>query len=263
MKATRGARKNEPPMGERTGARAPVNEPVATTGSMSPTTSTAKSGQRSTYQRARRDRGEETREQLIQAGLEIFGRVGFEGASTRQIAQAAGANLAAIVYHFGGKEALYVAVAEYIAGRITADLAPLVVMASPPSTPAEARALVTRALEALADLLLGEEEAEKWAKIILREQLQPTSAFDAIYSFMGPTISALSELTAIAFGRAEDDDIRLRVIALVGQVLAFRIANALVLRRMGWERIGDEERAKIKRIVVGQTVDIFDAEAAR
>src|SRR4051812_37372769 len=58
------------------------------------------------------DRGAETRARLIAAALEVFGHKGFDGASTREIADAAGANLAAIVYHFGSKEALYHAVAE-------------------------------------------------------------------------------------------------------------------------------------------------------
>src|SRR5690242_3694147 len=58
------------------------------------------------YRRARRDRGAETRERLVEAALDVFGRFGFEGATTRQIAKEAKANLAAIVYHFGSKEAL-------------------------------------------------------------------------------------------------------------------------------------------------------------
>ncbi len=38
---------------------------------------------------------------LIRAALNAFGRQGFEAASTRAIAGAAGANLAALPYHFG------------------------------------------------------------------------------------------------------------------------------------------------------------------
>ncbi len=71
------------------------------------------------YRRARHDRGAETRQRLIEAALDVFGRQGFEGASTREIAKEANANLAAIVYHFGSKEALHVAVAEYMVGRVS------------------------------------------------------------------------------------------------------------------------------------------------
>src|SRR5438105_5051392 len=75
---------------------------------------------------ARRDRGAQTRAELIEAALDVFGRLGFEGATTRMIAKAAGANLAAILYHFGGKEALYLAVAEHVAHSIFERIGPTI-----------------------------------------------------------------------------------------------------------------------------------------
>jgi AcrR family transcriptional regulator len=65
------------------------------------------------------ERGEASRQRLIDAALEIFGEFGFDGSSTRMLADKAGANLAAIPYHFGSKEGLYRAAAEYIVERIT------------------------------------------------------------------------------------------------------------------------------------------------
>lgn len=47
---------------------------------------------------------------LVDAGRELFGRQGFEGASVRAITRLAGANLGAVTYHFGSKDALYRAV---------------------------------------------------------------------------------------------------------------------------------------------------------
>lgn len=48
-----------------------------------------------------------TRERLLRAAREVFAREGYEGASIRAITGAAGANLGAVTYHFGSKEALY------------------------------------------------------------------------------------------------------------------------------------------------------------
>lgn len=48
-----------------------------------------------------------TRERLIQAALQHFALYGYEGASTRQIAQTAGENQGSITYHFGNKENLW------------------------------------------------------------------------------------------------------------------------------------------------------------
>ena len=57
----------------------------------------------------------DTRQRLLQAALKAFGQHDYEAVSTRQIVEAAGANIAAISYHFGGKRALYLATAEYLA----------------------------------------------------------------------------------------------------------------------------------------------------
>jgi AcrR family transcriptional regulator len=48
-----------------------------------------------------------TREALLESGRILFAERGFEGASVRAITAAAGANLGAITYHFGSKEAFY------------------------------------------------------------------------------------------------------------------------------------------------------------
>ena len=64
-------------------------------------------------------------EPLLDTAIEQFGRYGFEGASTRQIAKASGAAMSSITYHFGGKEGLYLAAADRIASGISEMQAPL------------------------------------------------------------------------------------------------------------------------------------------
>jgi AcrR family transcriptional regulator len=201
---------------------------------------------------ARRDRGAETRAQLIEAALDVFGRLGFEGASTRVIAKAAKANLAAIVYHFGGKEALYLAVAEHVAGSIFAKVGPTIAAAAAPEaarSPAAARAALDRLIDTFIAVILGSAEAERWARFIIREQLQPTAAFDVIYRFMSGAADTATRLIAAITGKPTDDDLKLRVFTLLGQVMVFRVAQALVLKRMGWRSIGDRQRRDIKRVV--------------
>ena len=56
------------------------------------------------------DRGTLAREQLIAHGTRIFAAKGYSGASTREICDAAGVNVASIHYYFGDKEGLYRAV---------------------------------------------------------------------------------------------------------------------------------------------------------
>jgi len=48
-----------------------------------------------------------TRQALLDHATDVFAESGFDGASVREITRRATINLAAINYHFGGKEALY------------------------------------------------------------------------------------------------------------------------------------------------------------
>ena len=66
-----------------------------------------------------RERGAETRASLVQAGLTLFARRGFDGTSIREVTREAGVNLGAVTYHFGSKRKLYETVLE-------AGLSPLV-----------------------------------------------------------------------------------------------------------------------------------------
>ena len=49
-------------------------------------------------------------ERILQKAEQVFGRFGYDGASLRQIAEAAGVPVALVSYHFGSKDGLYRAV---------------------------------------------------------------------------------------------------------------------------------------------------------
>jgi AcrR family transcriptional regulator len=210
-----------------------------------------------------RDRGAETRAQLIDAALDVFGELGFDGASTRLIASRAGVNLAAIVYHFGGKGELHLAVARHITESVAANIGPALAAAAMPASlagPDAARATILHTLGILIDVILGKAEAARWARFIVREQMNPGAAFDVLYEFLGGAHALAARVFAAALGKPENDEIRLRVFAILGQVMFFRVAPAVVLRRMNWRAIDDARRAEIKRIVLGHVEDIILAE---
>ena len=46
-------------------------------------------------------------ERLLDAAEKLFCEKGYEGTSVRDITAEAGCNIAAVIYHFGGKERLY------------------------------------------------------------------------------------------------------------------------------------------------------------
>jgi AcrR family transcriptional regulator len=208
-------------------------------------------------------RNDDLRLRLLEAAIEVFGRHGFDGASTRMLAKAAGVNLQAIPYHFGGKEGLYLAVADHIATRIQAHVGPTAMkirarLASEPEgkplSAAEARPLLLEMLETAARLMVSEESAA-WARFIVTEQMEPTAAFERIYGkVMAPLLETARRLVGALLGADPDSEaVRLRTIATMGQILVLRVAHAAVMRQLAWEKVGGDEFAAI-RAMIGQTV---------
>ncbi len=86
-----------------------------------------------------------TREQLLEAGRRLFAARGYEGTSVRDLTAAAGANLGAVTYHFGSKQALYEAV---IASFIDPMREQVEAAATSPGSPLDRVELVVRTMYA-------------------------------------------------------------------------------------------------------------------
>jgi len=216
-------------------------------------------------------RSGDTRERLLRAGLEVFGVHGYEGVSTRQLANRAGVNLAAIPYHFGGKQGLYLAVAGDIAEHIGKRLAGRAgtiqqeLAAGEHLTQKQLLDHLRTLLQGLAGILLGSPDAHLWAGVILREQLYPSAAFDILYrDVIGPVHHALSLIISRLLGRPDGDpDCTLRAHAVLGEVIIFRAARAAVLRRMDWDDYSPERVQHITRLLIDQTCDMLLAQRRR
>ena len=206
------------------------------------------------YSRKPRDAGQasgpdQTRLALIRAALTQFGRVGYDGATTRDIAAEAKANIGSIAYHFGGKEGLHEACARHIVDTMQ-ELARPVLTALPDAgslQPDQAEALLRLALERMAGFVIGQPEAGAIVSFILRELDRPTAALDTVYTgVFEPVHRRFCEVWAAATGEdAESDATKIRVFTLIGQVVYFRIGREAVRRRMGWERVGEAETAQV------------------
>lgn len=170
-------------------------------------------------------------QRLLEIAIAEFAAKGLEGASTRSIAAAAGTAMSSITYHFGGKEGLYLAAADYIATQMGGTLLPLLDGWVPEATtPTAARALIQSILASMVEKMTAQ-QSTSYSLFIMREQMEPTAAFERIYGgMMGTMLRALVNLVQRATGRTEGDTARVVVITLIGQVIALRASRAAALK---------------------------------
>jgi TetR/AcrR family transcriptional regulator, regulator of cefoperazone and chloramphenicol sensitivity len=204
-------------------------------------------------------------DRLIEAGVDVFGKHGFEGATTRMIAKQASVNIAAIPYYFGGKEGLYHAVAAHIVGKLESQVRSTLTEiqnrdAQKNLNRQEALALLERLLEKMINFMVGSPEAPRFARIVLREQLYPTSAYEIIFNrVMSPMIDAVAKMTATAMGEPLSRVANLRAMALMGQVIVFRVARETMVRFLNLEGYSPAETSEIRTVILEQTRAALEA----
>jgi AcrR family transcriptional regulator len=192
------------------------------------------------------------RERILDAALDLFGERGLTGTTVRDIAARAQVNVAAISYHFGGKDKLYRAVAGTVIGSIEARVRDRIghVLDRPPADAEGALAALENLAATMIDVIVGPEEMRRVARFIIREQMQPTVAFEILFGVMTRLHGAATNLVALATGRPpESREAMLRVFLLLGQVLFLRIAEAAVLRRMNIKRYDEAFLGEVKALV--------------
>jgi AcrR family transcriptional regulator len=194
-------------------------------------------------------------DRLLETAIAEFGAKGLDGASTRGIAAKAGTAMSSITYHYGGKEGLYIATADYIASQIEDVLEDIVTESMSPD---EARAAIQTMLERILDKM-SSERSKSWSLFIVREQMNPTEAFDHIYAGpMGQMMDTFVDLVCIATGNRDAVTSRLVVMTLFGQVLVSRTSRATCERV--FERSVDDPTliADLKRRIAANTDAILD-----
>jgi AcrR family transcriptional regulator len=158
-------------------------------------------------QRTTRSDAEPSRARLLRAALELFSQHGYAKTSTREIAEAAHTNVAAISYYFGDKAGLYRAVFFEPLGTPCETLRG---MGDEPSIEQALRSFYTGFLEPLRQGDL----ARQCMKLHFREMLEPTGLWKEDFTHgMRPMHDALVAALVRHFGlkRADDEVLRLAV----------------------------------------------------
>ena len=175
-----------------------------------------------------------TRTALLAAGIHLFGKKGYIGTSTREIAHRANTNIGSIAYHFGSKEGLHQACGAEISRRIREGIG--TPEASAPSSPEAARTRLETTIRAFVMFLNGSRHADDVVSFMVQELGTKGPAFEIIYeTLIEPKHREICQLWSTASGQpADSESVKLAVFAFLGQSLYFRIGREAVNRRMGW-----------------------------
>lgn len=175
--------------------------------------------------RAQRSDGAEARARILYAALALFAAKGFAKTSTREIATAAGANIAAISYYFGDKAGLYAATFTEPMGGNAGDLITLIEV---PGLPIEQtlRALLTAYLEPLKH----GEIVRQCMRLHLREMIEPTSQWPTEFErdIKGPHEALVRVLCRHLHLTQPDDDVHRLALAVSGLAMQLFVMQDII-----------------------------------
>jgi AcrR family transcriptional regulator len=160
----------------------------------------------------------ETAARILAAAAAEFAERGFANARIRHIVEAAGANLAAVNYYFGGKEALYTATLHDLLKRNPR---------RQHSVSGKPRECLHAAVRALLERYLGREQPSTLSRIIAHEALNPTVHYDRLVeAIMRPEVEHLGAIVRAIVGPAPKDAIVMQAVtSVLGQCLIFLFAR--------------------------------------
>jgi TetR/AcrR family transcriptional regulator, regulator of cefoperazone and chloramphenicol sensitivity len=200
-------------------------------------------------------RGDAKRTRIIEAALRRFAEDGYEGASTRQIAQEAGVNPPALQYYFDSKEGLYLACFRHIVDGFSAAMREAYARSAAvaPDDPAGARVVFCEVLDAMADFVFETAETRGWLRFHARvkageapgsvDKLAEASIEDELFGHC-------FRLVAIATGGSPDSaETRLRCMAAMGTITAFHHERDNILARLGWPDLRGPRLACFKALL--------------
>jgi AcrR family transcriptional regulator len=169
----------------------------------------------------------DTETRLIDTAGQVFAETGFQAAKVRDICARAGANLAAVNYHFGDKLGLYQEVLRY-AACAAGDLSNF-----DPSLPGRTPEERLRGfVRGLMQHMYGEGRPAWPVRLMTHELAQPTPAFDGVVEHViRPRHEALRALVGLIIGLPPDHRrTRLCTQSVMGQVIVYAHGREVLSR---------------------------------
>jgi AcrR family transcriptional regulator len=164
----------------------------------------------------------DTRTALLDAAERLFAEKGFAVVGVREIVEQAGANLAAVKYHFGGKTALYEAtVRRALERRDHADA--WAVLEQRATSRSDAAHRLTLFIHVMLQRLMRPAGTDVACKLILREAAQPTELMSVVVDeFIRPYEQTLADAIRTLEPSLTDHERACAAQSVLGQLLHYR-----------------------------------------
>jgi AcrR family transcriptional regulator len=183
--------------------------------------------------------GLEVKKRILEVAGEIFADRGFRETTVREICRRAGVNLAAVNYHFGDKERLYmavikhykeIAIQKYLQYDFVRDHDPYDVQ-------------LTAFIKSFMYHLLGEGHESCFGRLMSRELFEPTSALDVIIEEeFRPFFNRLNAIVRQLLGKEiGEEKVILCSMSVLGQCLYFRNSKPVISRLLRKDHYSAEE----------------------
>jgi AcrR family transcriptional regulator len=173
---------------------------------------------------------DDTRQQLMDAAGPLFAERGFRATTVREICDLARANQAAINYHFGDKENLYVCCVRH-AAQSCSERVPMPVWGAGTTPAVKLRDFVRMFL----NRVVVDHQPAWHTQLIMREMLLPTQACaEFVKDYVRPTFGVLRDiLKEMLPAEVSERQNFLLGSSVIGQILHYRTSRPVIALLIG------------------------------
>ncbi len=190
-------------------------------------------------------------ERLLDAAEALFCEHGFEGTSVRDIAAAAGCNIASVNYYFGGKEKLYLEVwRRHLKLMRQARIASIEKVMSQRSGRPSLEELLASYADAFAGPLVDKRTGGRFIRLMAREMVDrhlPQNIF--LEEMIIPVMTALQQALIKVCPGLSEANARLAILSVVGQ-LVHTVCAETMLEQSNYPQMPKFELAEVVRHIV-------------
>jgi len=175
------------------------------------------------------NQGTGTKARLLLAARKVFAKLGPEKATIREICDMAEANVAAVNYHFGNKEKLYIAVLQDFLERANRHH-PRDLGVNKDSDPAERLRVYVRSflLQTLGD---GDDVDDRLGKLLTQEFIEPSQHFGELFERnCRPTHNLLLDIVGRMLPGCDETAVSRCASSIIGQCVFFDFAKEALSR---------------------------------